>query len=72
LKNQISGQRIGLALIRAHKEKTMQTAMTRWTTDHTTNLRGKVEDSLMKNLNTISALKDRIADMERRNEQLAI
>ena len=72
LKNQISGQRIALALIRAQKEKTIQTAMTRWTTDHTTNLREKVEDSLMRNLDKITSLKDRIAEMERRNEQLAI
>ena len=50
----------------------MQTAMTRWTTDHTTNLREKVEDSLMRNLDKITSLKDRIAEMERRNEQLAI
>jgi len=46
--------------------------MTRWTTDHTTNLREKVEESLMINLNKISRLKEKIAQMEIRNEQLAI
>lgn len=49
----------------------MQTAMSRWTDDHNINLRGKVEESLLRNLEQIAALKDKIAEFEMRNEQLA-
>lgn len=53
IRNQVGGQRLGLALIRGNYERAKQQAMARWDKENGRNLRSKVEDALLRNMQQI-------------------